>query len=117
MEGGIPLIPCPLLFYFLILKMSISVIGIEIVYDIVRSDCIVLQNKEKKMLIRLNIKNIRLCASCCDWDDPMRSAIRPTSWKNIWEIDTSQTQLCIKRRIKMKANASCLQYHCKIKIY
>lgn len=69
------------------------------------------------MLIRANIKITRPCASCCHWNDPMRSAIRPTSGKNVWEVDTSQMQLCIKRRIKMRASASCRQYECKLEVY
>lgn len=67
--------------------------------------------------MKINIKFTSVCATCCHWDDPARAAIRPTNGRNIWEVDTSETNLCMKRRIKTKANAKCQQHKLRLEIY
>lgn len=68
------------------------------------------------MLFKTNIKYVQMCACCQYWDDPTRSAMKPTVGKNIWAIDTSLERLCIKRKIKMRSNARCGQYKSKIEV-
>jgi hypothetical protein len=67
--------------------------------------------------MRINIKVAPMCASCRYWDDPTRSAMKPTTGKNLWEIDASQMRLCMKKKIKMKANARCGQHEFKVEVF
>jgi hypothetical protein len=67
--------------------------------------------------MKINIKAVPMCASCRYWDDPTRSAMKPTVGKNLWEIDTSQRRLCMKRRIKMKAAARCRLHEFKVDVF
>ena len=57
----------------------------------------------------VNIKHIKKCAFCKNWYDPTNSAIAPKAPAiGMWEIrDINQKCLCIKRNIKMPANAFC----------
>jgi hypothetical protein len=57
----------------------------------------------------VNIKYIKKCAFCKNWYDPTNSAIAPKSPTiGLWEIkDINQKSMCMKRNIKMPANAFC----------
>lgn len=68
------------------------------------------------LLVLINIKAVPMCASCRYWDDPTRNAMEPTIGKNVWKVDISQTHLCIKRRIKMKAIGRCKQHEFKVDV-
>lgn len=66
------------------------------------------------MKVRINVKFTKVCATCRYWDDPARNVISPTFAKNIWEIDTEPMKLCMRKRVKVKANSRCLQHSYKI---
>ncbi len=68
------------------------------------------------MAHKINAKFIKCCALCKYWDDPARTAAKPTYAKNIWDIDISQNRLCMKKRMKMKAVGNCTQYEAKIEV-
>lgn len=68
------------------------------------------------MKVKVNIKFAKMCATCRYWDDPARGAIAPTFSKNIWEVDTDPVKLCMKKKIKVKANSRCLQHSYKIEV-
>lgn len=57
----------------------------------------------------VSIKNIKKCAFCKHWYDPTNSAIAPKSPAiGLWEIkDVNQKCICLKKNIKMSANAFC----------
>ena len=57
----------------------------------------------------INIKVQKKCAFCKNWYDPTNSAIAPKSPViGLWEIkDTNQKCMCLKKNIKMSANAFC----------
>lgn len=61
------------------------------------------------LIINVKHKHIKKCAICKNWYDPTNSAIAPKSPAiGLWEIkDTSQQSLCLKKNLKMPANAFC----------
>ena len=59
----------------------------------------------------VNIKHIKKCAFCKNWNDPTNSAIAPKAPViGMWEIkDINQKCMCLKKNILMPANAFCGQ--------
>lgn len=57
----------------------------------------------------VDIKHIKKCAFCKNWYDPANSAITPRAPKiGLWIIkDTNQKCICLKKNIKISANAFC----------
>ena len=57
----------------------------------------------------VNIKGMKKCAFCKNWNDPANNAITPKSPSiGLWEIkDINQKCMCLKKNIQMPANAFC----------
>ena len=66
--------------------------------------------------MKMNIKNSKICASCKYWDDPTRSAMKPTMGTNIWDIDDKQRKFCLKRKAETRATYRCPYHSMKIEI-
>lgn len=62
----------------------------------------------------MNLDNLKICASCKHWDDPTRSAIKPTRGRGFWDVDMTKKLLCIKRRVPMMAGFKCPYHESKV---
>ena len=66
--------------------------------------------------MKMNIKISKICASCKYWDDPTRSAMKPTIGTNIWDIDVKQRNFCLRRKTETKAINRCPYHAMKIEV-
>lgn len=65
----------------------------------------------------INIKTTKKCVICKYWYDINNSSIRPRTPKiNLWEYDSSQKRMCLKKNIFTQATAFCSEYICKLDI-
>lgn len=64
--------------------------------------------------MRMNLDFVKICASCKYWDDPTRSAIKPTTGRGLWEVDMTKKFLCIRRRVRMMAGHRCPYHESKV---
>ena len=64
----------------------------------------------------VNIKNVKKCAFCKYWYDPMNTAVSPYSPKiNLWKFDDKCKNKCLKKNYEISSSAFCEKYECKLK--
>lgn len=62
----------------------------------------------------INLEVGKMCASCKYWDDPTRSALKPTRLRGVWDVDMTKRCLCLRKRSPMPAGLKCSYHESKV---